>query len=93
MRSDRNLDYHGYKIDGIAHYASGFRETRASLESIIETAKRNPDGTISYIAMVEDSSGIRKPVQKTMTQEMLAKFRKQYAAIPNPKDKWEQAKI
>lgn len=48
--SDRNLDYNGIRLDGIAQYASGFRETRAALERIMH-GKLNPDGTTySYAA-------------------------------------------
>lgn len=36
--SDRNMSYNGIRIDGIAEYASGFRESRAALDRIMQGA-------------------------------------------------------
>lgn len=93
MKSDRNLDYHGHNIDGVANYASGYRETRSALKDKIESAKLNSDGTYSYTAMVEDYDGKKKPVQKTMTKEMLDLFKKQYSQLPDSEELWEKTNI
>lgn len=48
--SDRNLDYKGLRLDNIAEYASGFRETRSALERIMK-GKVNDGGTsYSYLS-------------------------------------------
>jgi hypothetical protein len=86
MKSDRNFDYHGHNIDGVAHYASGYREQREPLKRIIETAKRNPDGTYSY-----KSADGKKDMQ--IEEWQYEKFKKDHAAIPDPKEAWEKAKI
>jgi hypothetical protein len=85
MRSDRDLDYHGFNIDGVAHYASGFREKRGPLKRIIETAKKNSAGTYDYLA----ASG--KPIN--ITNELYDNFVDQYNAMPDPKDAWERASV
>lgn len=58
--SDRNLDYNGVRLDGIAQYASGFRETRAALERIMN-GKPNPDG-ISYSYLAESGKTMTIPI-------------------------------
>lgn len=86
MKSDRNLDYHGYNIDGVAHYASGYREKREPLKRIIETAQRNPDNTYSYYS----ADGSR---QITITEEQYKEFEKQLKAMPNPEEAWKKKNI
>jgi hypothetical protein len=86
MKSDRNLDYHGYNIDGVAHYASGYREKREPLKRIIETAQQNPDNTYSYYS----ADGLRK---KTITKEEFDRFERMFKAIPDPEETWEKTNI
>lgn len=88
LTSDRNLDHNGYNIDGVAHYASGYREIRSALKSKIDSATENPDGTYDYIAIVEDYDGSKIEVEKTMTAEMLADFKRQYEDLPDPEEVW-----
>jgi len=86
MKSDRNLDYHGYNIDGIAHYASGYREKREPLKRIVETAQQNPDKTYSYYS----ADGSR---QITITEEQYKEFEKQLKAMPDPEETWKKTNI
>lgn len=86
MKSDRNLDYHGYNIDGVAHYASGYREKREPLKRIIETAQQNPDNTYSYYSV----DGSR---QITITEEQYKEFEKQLKAMPDPEEAWKKKNI
>ncbi len=85
MKSDRNFDYHGHNIDGVAHYASGFREQREPLKRAIETAKRNPDGTYTYKSPKGEDIQIE--------EWQYEKWKKDLAAIPDPKETWEKTKI
>lgn len=86
MKSDRNLDYHGYNIDGVANYASGYREKREPLKRIVETATQNSDGTLSYYS----ADGSKKV---TITETEYNEFKKQFEALPDPQEVWEKAKI
>ncbi|MCC7051353.1 MAG: hypothetical protein IT239_06215 [Bacteroidia bacterium] len=86
MKSDRNLDYHGYNIDGVAHYASGYREKREPLKRIIETAQQNPDNTYSYYS----ADGSR---QITITEEQYNNFVNQFNAMPDPEETWKKTNI
>lgn len=86
MKSDRNLDYHGYNIDGVAHYASGYREKREPLKRIIETAQKNPDNTYSYYS----ADGSRKI---TITEEQYNNFTDQFNAMPDPEETWMKTNI
>jgi len=83
LKSDRHMDYNGLNIDGIAHYASGYRETRSALENIIKTAKRNPDGTYSYKTL--DGKAMNLP------EESYLEFENQYKAMPNLENSWKKA--
>lgn len=85
MKSDRNFDYHGHNIDGVAHYASGYREQREPLKRAIETAKRNPDGTYTYKSPKDEDIQIE--------EWQYEKWKKDLAAIPDPKETWEKTKI
>ncbi len=85
MSSDRNLDHHGHNIDGVAHYANGFRERREPLKRIIENAKRNQDGTYSYPSV----DGSR---QVTISEKEYREFVSQFKALPDPKKTWESIK-
>lgn len=94
IKSDRNLDYHGYQLDKIAHYASGYREKRMSLAQIIKTARLNPDGSYTYRGLFQGNDGKwYQGKEKNMPKAMLDNFKAQFAAMPNPKDNWENAKI
>lgn len=94
MKSDRNLDYHGYNIDGVAHYASGFREARITLKSMIDSAKLNPDGTYTYIGMIMHGDGKWRPTrEKKISRGMLEEFKQQYANMPDPEKTWKNANI
>jgi len=86
MKSDRNLDYHGYNIDGVANYASGYREKREPLKRIIETAQQNPDNTYSYYS----ADGSR---QITITEEQYNNFVDQFNAMPDPEETWKKTNI
>ena len=84
IKSDRSIDYLGYKIDDKANYANGFREKRIPLKNIIETAIQNDDGTYSYYG---------KETQKliTISDNQYLKFKQEYEALPDPKLIWEKA--
>jgi len=84
MKSDRNMDYHGYNLDGVAHYASGYREKREPLKRIIETAQKNFDNTYSYFS----ADGSKK---LTISEEQYNNFTDQYNAIPDPEETWKKA--
>lgn len=86
MKSDRNLDYHGYNIDGVANYASGYREKREPLKRIIETAQKNPDNTYSYYS----ADGSK---QITITEEQYNNFADQFKAMPNPEEAWKKTNV
>lgn len=86
MKSDRNLDYHGYNIDGVANYASGYREKREPLKRIIETAQQNPDNTYSYYS----ADGSK---QITITEEQYNNFVDQFNAMPDPEETWKKTNI
>jgi hypothetical protein len=86
MKSDRNLDYHGYNIDGVANYASGYRERREPLKRIVETAQKNPDNTYSYYS----ADGSK---QVTITEEQYNNFADQFNAMPNPEEIWKKTNI
>ena len=86
MKSDRNLDYHGYNIDGVANYASGYREKREPLKRIIETAQKNPDNTYSYYS----ADGSK---QITITEEQYNNFTNQFNAMPDPEETWKKTNI
>ena len=86
MKSDRNLDYHGYNIDGVANYASGYREKREPLKRIIETAQKNPDNTYSYYS----ADGSK---QITITEEQYNNFTDQFNAMPDPEETWKKTNI
>jgi hypothetical protein len=81
MTSDRMLDYHGYNIDGVAHYASGYREKREPLRRIIETAQKNADNTYSYFS----ADGSKKI---TISEDEFNNFVDQYKAMPDPEETW-----
>jgi len=81
MSSDLNNDYHGYNIDGKAHYASGYREQREPLIRIVKTAKRLPDGSYEYEG---PDGGMRK-----ITQSQYENFKRQLSEIPDPQEKWQ----
>jgi len=85
MRSDRSLDYHGFNIDGIAHYASGYRERREALKRIVETARRKQNGRYTYFSAAGR--------EITITDKQYNDFVKQYNSIPEPKEAWENADI
>ncbi|MDQ3076469.1 MAG: hypothetical protein M3Q63_00220 [bacterium] len=87
IKSDRSLDHHGYNIDGVAHYASGYREQRMPLENIIKTAKQNLDGTYTYTSAYE-KNGQKQSI--TIPQETYEKFLKQYESF-DPQKAWEEA--
>ena len=84
IKPDRNVDYHGFNIDGIAHYASGFREQREPLMRMIASAKRNTDGTYSYPN--KDGSKIM-----TITEGEFEAFKKILDSLPDPKTVWNSA--
>ena len=87
LKSDRNLDYHGYKIDDIAHYAAGYREHRVVLERIVTKATRNKNGTYSYPFINPEG----KPSINTISVEQYKKFKKEYEDT-NPEKAWKSAK-
>src|SRR3989338_892948 len=86
IKSDRNLDYHGYNIDGVAHYASGYREKREPLKRIIETAQKNSDNTYSYYS----ADGSK---QITITEEQYSNFVNQFNTMPDPEETWKKTNL
>lgn len=89
---DQSIDFAGYNIDGIAHYASGYRETRDALTDIIKSAHLNPDGTYTYTAMIPQRDGTKKPKSAVISADSYQKFKQQYLALPNLQEKWQQVK-
>jgi hypothetical protein len=83
LKSDRNLDYHAYNIDGIAHYAQGMRENRMALENVIKTAHPNPDGSYNYTT--QDGR------QKTIDKGIYENFLRQFESMPDPEKLWKAA--
>lgn len=83
LRPDRTMDYHGHQLDNIAHYASGYRETRGALQRIAKAVK-NPDGTYTY----KKENG-KDPM--TITESQYNIFMDQLRAMPDPKATWERA--
>ena len=81
------MDYHGLNLDGVANYASGYREKRGPLKRIIETAKQNPDGSYTYMADVPDQ-GL---VPRILTQDEYQSFLQKFQAMPDTKELWDQA--
>lgn len=84
LRPDRALDYHAHQLDEVAHYASGFRERRSTLENIVRNARENPDGTFTYPA-VGDGRSI------TIERQYYDSFVREYQSLPDPASAWEQA--
>ena len=81
MSSDLNNDYHGFNIDGKAHYASGYREQREPLIRIVNTAKPLPDGSYQY----EGPDGRMRKI----TQSQYENFKRKLSEIPDPQEKWQ----
>lgn len=81
---DRQIDYHGHKLDEMAHYASGYREKRSALKNVVENAKKNSDGSYSY-----QSTSDKRLI--TITSEQYSEFVRQYNNLPDPKEKWEKS--
>ncbi len=75
---DRQLDYHGIRLDELAEYASGYREGRGALERIM-TAKDNGNGTYTY----KTESGRDMTIDKAMYD----KFKSQYDEMQAKQDK------
>lgn len=86
IQSDRNMDYHGYKIDNLAHYASGYREKREPLLRIINTAQKNSDNSYSYTS----ADGSKKI---TISQEQYNDFVNQFNSLPDPEKTWNETSI
>ena len=85
MKSDRNVNYYGYNIDGVATYASGFMEKREALNRIIRTAERKSNNTFTY-NKVNGSKG-------TITEKQYYNFKDQFEKLPNFQEIWGKAKI
>lgn len=85
--TDRKLDYKGIRIDELAEYASGFRETRSALERIIN-AHLNSSGNYEYVA--ESGRAI------IITKEEYNNFQKTYQELSEKIKKiekeWEEVK-
>lgn len=84
LRPDRTIDYHALALDEIAHYASGFRERRSTLENIVRNARENPDGTFTYPAVGDGRS-------LTIERQYYDGFVREYQSLPDPATAWEQA--
>lgn len=82
LQPDRTLDYHGHQLDAVAHYASGFRERRSTLENIVRNAKENPDGTFTYPAVGDGRS-------LTIERQYYDSFVSEYQSLPDPATAWE----
>jgi len=80
---DRSRDYHGHQLDPIANYANGYREQRGSLEAVVDTASRNPDGTYTYTG----TNG----KQYTIPESSYQLFSQQLSQMPYAKTVWENA--
>lgn len=80
---DRKLDYKGIRVDEIAEYASGYRETRGALERIL-SGKLNSDGKYEYLS--EYGSKI------IISRDQYIDFKKKYEEIEkvmnDEKQKW-----
>lgn len=88
MESDRSLDYGGHNIDGLAHYASGYRERRRSLSNMINTAVNNGNGTYTYTAVVDGYSGEKINKKVVIPAESFEILKKQYEDMPDPEEVW-----
>jgi hypothetical protein len=82
LHADREIEYQGFNIDGVAHYASGFREKREALARIT-AAQRDASGMYAY--PVKDGSRMMK-----ITEDQYAFFKNQLSALPDPKEVWEK---
>jgi len=83
--SDRNMSHNGIRIDGIAEYASGFREGRSALERIMQGAFNQDKTKYSYRA--ESGREI------TISAEEYLVFKNQYEQfLKEMRDKEEQWK-
>lgn len=83
LTPDRQVDYHGFKLDNLAHYASGYRERRSALENIIKSAKKNSNG--DYVYMSSDGSR-----EITISLDQYKDFVEQYNRMPDPKKQWNE---
>jgi hypothetical protein len=84
--TDRNMNHGGVRVDGIAEYASGFREVKSALERIMRGSFNSDGNTYSYLA----ESGREIKISKI---EYLV-FKKQYdkycEEIKTKQKEWEK---
>lgn len=87
LRTDRNLDYKGIRIDDKAEYASGFREKRGALERIM-------NGQLTGSGTYEYTSESGKKI--TISEADFQNFKNQYLFleenIEKEKDLWNIVK-
>lgn len=86
IQTDREVDYHSLNLDGKAHYASGFREKRVSLENVINSSVQNPDGNVSYSYVTAEG----KARTNTISLEQYQKFVQEYNEM-DPVAPWNRA--
>ena len=84
--SDRMLDYGGLKLDDIAHYASGFRETRMALDRIM-LGKLSDDGK-NYEYFSE--AGKKQKITVLEYQAFKNKYEENMKAMEQKKKDWNQ---
>lgn len=80
---DRSLDYKGIRIDGLAEYASGFREIKGALERIM-SAHLTESGAYEYIA----ESGKKMVISKDSYEAFKGQYEKLQEAVAEEKKKW-----
>ncbi len=85
IKPDRNLDYDGYQLDAVAHYASGFRDARKLVKYIIENAIQTPNG--SYSINFDGSS------EKIILPENYQSLLNQYNQVFGVKETWEKTEV
>lgn len=85
--SDRNLSHDGIRVDGIAEYASGFREGRAALERIMQGAFSDDKSKYTYkseygreITINPDQYDVFKKQYDKFSNEIAAK-QKEWVAL------------
>ncbi|MDD5639298.1 MAG: hypothetical protein PHR47_00630 [Candidatus Pacebacteria bacterium] len=84
IKPDRTVNYYGYNLDNLAHYASGYREKREALKRIRDTAQKIDNENYIY-----DSSNGKKKIKITKLQ--YEEFMKQLNELPDPKNTWNDA--
>jgi hypothetical protein len=92
IKPDQMVNFHGLNLDGVAHYASGFREERVPLEHMIKTAIQNPDGTYTYFSQkpMKRADGTVGKIKIDLSKENFENFKAQYESS-DPQKAWDDA--